>query len=54
MAKNFASFDKRIVTLNYAATYKEDLPRVFEVLDLIQAEAEAEIQGEPNSDKLEQ
>jgi hypothetical protein len=41
MSRNFTSFDKRIVTLSYIATYKEDLPPVFEVLDQIKAEAEA-------------
>lgn len=43
-ARTLTSSDKRVVTLNYAATYKDDLPSVFEVLDQIQSESETEIQ----------
>lgn len=38
-AQNFTSSDKRVVTLNYVATYKDDLPSVFDVLDQIQSES---------------
>ena len=37
-ARNFP--DKRVITLNYVATYVVDLPRVFDVLDRIQSEKE--------------
>ena len=39
-ARNFTSYDKRVVTLNYVATYKDDLLRVFDVLDRIQSKNE--------------
>lgn len=35
--RNFTASDKRVVTLNYVATYAENLPRVFDVLDQIQS-----------------
>lgn len=34
-ARDFASSDKKIITLNYVATYAQDLPDVFDVLDQI-------------------
>jgi hypothetical protein len=35
--RNLLAMDRRVVTLNYTATYKEDLPRVFQVLDNMHA-----------------
>lgn len=46
-ARNLASSDKKIITSNYIATYKDDLPRVFDVLDQIQSKNKAEIQDKP-------
>ena len=43
--QNFTSSDKRVITLNYVATYANDLPRVFDVLDQIQSAQEAKSQG---------
>lgn len=31
--RNLPTEERRVVTLNYVATYSEDLPKVFEVLD---------------------
>jgi hypothetical protein len=31
--QNLPSMDRRVVTLNYIATYTEDLPKVFDLLD---------------------
>lgn len=41
-ARNFTSSDKRVLTLNYVATYADDLPRVFDILDQIQSKKETE------------
>jgi len=43
-ARNLTSVDKRVVTPNYAATYKDHLPRVFDVLDQIQSESKVSAQ----------
>ena len=40
--RGFLSSDKRVITLNYVATYAGDLPRVFDVLDEIQAKHETD------------
>jgi hypothetical protein len=50
-ARNLTSSDKRVVTLNYVATYKDYLPSVFEVLDRIQSESKTEIQGKLKMDE---
>lgn len=36
--RNLLSLDRRVVTLNNVATYREDLPKVFEVLDAMVAD----------------
>lgn len=43
-ARNLNS-DKKVITFKYVATYADDLPRVFDVLDRIQSEKESEKQG---------
>ena len=45
-AQNFMSSEKSVITPNYVATYANDLPRVFGVLDEIQAESLTKSQGE--------
>lgn len=50
-ARNFTASDKRVVTFNYAATYADDLRRVFDVLDQIQSEKETESQGKNEIDE---
>lgn len=52
-ARNFNLLDKRVVTLNYVATYAVDLPRVFDVLDQIRSEGQAERQQRSDSAAVE-
>ncbi len=46
-ARNFIASDKKVVTLNYVATYAEDLPSVFDVLDQIHSAKEWELAPHP-------
>ena len=52
-ARNFNLLDKRVITLGYVATYAVDLPRVFDVLDQICSEKQAERQQRSDSAAVE-
>ena len=49
---DFVSSSKQVFTLNYTATYREDLPSVFDVLDQIKAEYDPETQDQANTEEL--
>lgn len=51
-ARNLTSYDKRVVTLRYAVTYKDGLPGAFDVLDRIQSESKAEVQDKSEIEGL--
>lgn len=42
-ARNLTSSDKHVVTLNYVATYNDDLPSLFDILDQILSESKTSI-----------